>query len=191
MTAVFQRSVPGFGDLSVRPVELPADAELLHGWVTAPRARFWQMQGAIRDDVRAAYSDIEAAPHHDAFVGLVDGAPQFLVERYDPAGDPVARVYDVRPGDVGMHLLVGPADVPRSGFTTEVMRTVLAFLFSDPSAQRVVVEPDVANTAVQAVNARVGFRPCRVVDLPTKRALLSTCTRAEFTATLTPDRTPA
>ena len=182
--AVAVSSVPGLGDVRLRPVVPADDGPLLHAWVTAPRARFWQMQGATVDDVVRAYAEIDASPHHDAFLGEVEGRPQFLMERYDPAHDPVGTVLDVRPGDVGMHLLVGPTDTPVPGFTTAVMRTVLAVLFRDPAAQRVVVEPDAANTAVHALNARVGFVVHGVVELPGKRALLSTCTRAQYAATL-------
>ncbi|MPQ98230.1 GNAT family N-acetyltransferase [Modestobacter sp. I12A-02628] len=188
---VFTRDVPGLGEFALRPVQVGADAALLHRWVTAPRARFWQMQDCSPAQVAAAYAEIDADPTHDALLGLVDGSPQFLVERYDPAHDPVGAVYPVRPGDVGMHVLVGPADVPRPGFTTEVMRTVMAFLFDDPSTTRVVVEPDVGNTAVHALNARVGFVVHDVVDLGTKQALLSSCTRDQFTATIVPDGSPS
>jgi RimJ/RimL family protein N-acetyltransferase len=45
-----------------------------------------------------------------------------------------------------------------------------------------VVEPDVRNTAVQRLNAAVGFVPVRVVRKPEKDALLSTCTREQFEA---------
>ncbi|KQS68480.1 GNAT family N-acetyltransferase [Modestobacter sp. Leaf380] len=166
------------------PVDPAADGPLLHSWVTAPRARFWQMQGASQADVVAAYAEIDASPHHDAFLGRVEGEPVFLTERYDPAADPVSQVFEVEPGDIGMHLLVGPTTVPVPGFTLAVMRTVLAWLFDDPVVHRVVVEPDAANTAVHRLNALAGFVVVGEVELPTKRALVSTCTREQFLASL-------
>ena len=180
MTAAFSRPHPGLGEFVVRPLDVDGDLALLHGWVTAPRARFWLMQGMSAAEVAAAYREIEASAHHDAFLGLVDGVPQFLTERYAPAHDPVGRAYEVRSGDVGMHLLVGPADRPRAGFTTAVMRTVMAFLFADPAVARVVVEPDADNTAIHRLNERVGFVPGYVVDVGTKKALLSFSTRESF-----------
>lgn len=53
-------------------------------------------------------------------------------------------------------------------------------LFADPRTRRVVVEPDVSNTAVHALNEAVGFVPVREIQKPEKRALLSFCTRAHF-----------
>jgi len=79
-----------------------------------------------------------------------------------------------------MHFLVAPTDHPVHGFTRAVLTTVVRRLFEDPATTRVVVEPDVRNTAVQALNAAVGFVPDREIVKPEKRALLSFCTRERF-----------
>jgi RimJ/RimL family protein N-acetyltransferase len=55
-------------------------------------------------------------------------------------------------------------------------------LVADPATARVVVEPDVRNTAVHALNEAVGFVPEREIQKPEKKALLSFCTRADFEA---------
>ena len=106
-----------------RPVDPAADAELLHGWVTQPYARFWGMLAASVDDVREEYDGLAATGHHEAFLGLRDGVPEFLVERYRPAESPLNAVYQVQPGDVGMHLLVAPPSSSGTipGFTLGVM----------------------------------------------------------------------
>jgi RimJ/RimL family protein N-acetyltransferase len=58
----------------------------------------------------------------------------------------------------------------------------MAHLFEDPVVRRVVVEPDVRNTAVHALNEAVGFLPEREIGKPEKEALLSFCTRERFLA---------
>ncbi len=79
-----------------------------------------------------------------------------------------------------MHFLVAPTDRPVHGFTLAVIRTVMDLLLTDPATRRVVVEPDVRNDPVHALNAQVGFRVVREVELPDKRALLSVCTRPDY-----------
>jgi RimJ/RimL family protein N-acetyltransferase len=81
-----------------------------------------------------------------------------------------------------MHFLVAPADRPVHGFTHAVIVTVMELLFSDPAVRRVVVEPDVRNRAVHALNAAVGFRVSGPVILPDKEVLLSMCTREQYEA---------
>jgi RimJ/RimL family protein N-acetyltransferase len=175
-------------------VDPAADAPLLHSWVTQPYARFWGMLSATVEDVVEEYSRIAATGHHQAYLGLDGGVPAFLMERYLPGDSPLADVYEVQPGDTGMHLLVAPPPgEPQSGYTTAVMQSVMSQLFEDSQTERVVVEPDARNHKIHVLNERVGFRPERVVTLPAvdstethKEALLSFCTRADFLATLTP-----
>ncbi|MEW2404578.1 GNAT family N-acetyltransferase [Streptomyces sp. NPDC046862] len=179
---IFSATDRALGEFSLRALAPVADGSLLHRWVTHPKAVFWMMQEAALEDVVREYSAIASSAHHEAFIGLHRGKPAFLAERYDPSRVELKGLYEARPGDVGMHFLTAPSDTRIPGFTRAVIRTVMEFLLADPAVERVVVEPDVRNTAVQALNAAVGFVPEREIDKPEKRALLSFCTRAQFAA---------
>lgn len=165
-----------------RAVDPLRDAELLHSWVTHPKAAFWMMQDAKLEDVERAYMEIAADPHQHARLGLRDGEPAFLVEQYDPAHRELVGLYEAQPGDIGMHFLTPATDTPVHGFTRSVITAVMAHLFEDPATLRVVVEPDVRNQAVHALNEAVGFVPEREIRKPEKTALLSFCTRERFAA---------
>lgn len=180
MTTTFTRTDDRLGKFTLRPVDPDADGPLLHGWVTHPKARFWMMQGWDADAVTRQYRDIAASPHHEAFLGHLDEEARFLVERYDPRHDEIGAAYRVRGGDVGMHFLTAPTDAPLPGFTLAVITTVVEMLFADPATERIVVEPDVDNHAVHALNAAVGFRVVDTVTLSYKQALLSVCERADL-----------
>ncbi|MEU4604402.1 GNAT family N-acetyltransferase [Kribbella sp. NPDC023972] len=177
---IYRRFFAGIGALSLRPFDLTKDVTTLHGWVTQPYARYWGLLNASVEDVHAEYLRIENSGHHRAFLGEHDGRPAFLMERYEPADDAVGTTYDVAPGDIGMHVLVAPPQVRIPGFTGAIFETILDSLFSDPLVDRVVVEPDVRNTKIQALNERMGFRKHSVVDLPDKQAWLSFCTRDQY-----------
>jgi len=173
------------------PLNLDLDLDLLHAWVTHPRSHFWGLQGANHDRVREEYARIAANPHHHAWLGSDDdGTPLFLAETYDPAHSELAGHYPVRPGDLGMHVLVAPPTTPRSGVTSAVMRAVLDFCFADPRVDRVVVEPDVRNEAIARKNAEVGFVEEGRITLPGKVARLSFCTRSGYEMS-TPHLSPA
>ncbi len=166
--------------LTIEPLELPRDLATLHAWVTHPRSVFWGMQGASVDEVHTEYARIADDPHHEALLGRADGSPAFLMERYDPRLSPIAALTELLPGDFGMHLLVAPTDTPVPGFTAAVMRRVIVECFADPAVARVVVEPDIRNDKIAALNAAVGFRVVRPVELPDKTAAFSVCTREDF-----------
>jgi hypothetical protein len=177
---VFTHTDPALGTFTLRPVEPVSDGPLLHAWLTHPKAAYWLMQQATEAEVVAELTEIARSPSRKAFLGLHEGTPAFLTELYDPARSPVADVFEVRPGDAGMHVLVAPTDAPTPGFTRAVFDTVMALLFAERATQRVVVEPDVTNRAVHARNADVGFEVVGRVRLPDKEALLSTCTREQY-----------
>ncbi|HET7783415.1 MAG TPA: GNAT family N-acetyltransferase [Arthrobacter sp.] len=169
-----------------RCLDAEADAPLLHSWVTRPYASFWGMLSASVEDVVQEYRNIQASGHHHAVLGLDGGVPAFLMEEYLPASSPLAAVYPVLPGDVGMHLLVAPPSAaPVRGYTAAVMDAVLARLFSTPGVDRIVVEPDIRNTRIHALNQRLGFQPAGAVTLPDKDALLSFCSRDDYLAART------
>lgn len=173
------------GTVTLEPLDVDRDVALLHPWVTHPRSAYWLMQGATRDDVRSAYAAIAADPHHDAWLGRVDGVPAFLTETYDPRLRELPGHWAAEPGDVGMHVLVAPpADgtPPVPGFTSAVMAAVVRFCLDRPGARRIVVEPDARNAAIRAKNRAAGFVEHGPLDLGHKTAVLSTCTAEAFAA---------
>ena len=102
------------------------------------------MQDCDLAAVEKEFARIAADPFHDAFLGLHNGTPAFLMERYDPAHRELVGIHAAEPGDVGMHFLSAPTDTPVHGFTRAVITTVMEMLFADPDTRRVVVEPDAA-----------------------------------------------
>lgn len=168
--------------LTLEPLDVESHAGLLHRWVTHPRSVYWQMLDATVADVAAEYARIAADTHHHAHLGRADGIPAFLAETYDPFHSELRDLPELRPGDLGMHVLVAPTDSPVRGFTTAVFRTVMEHCFADPAVERVVVEPDVRNERIARLNAAAGFVVAREVSLASKTAALSFCTRAAFRA---------
>lgn len=167
---------------TLEPLVVEEHLGLLHRWVTHPRSVYWGMLGASPAEVAEEYSRIAADPHHHAHLGRADGVPQFLAETYDPVHSELAGLPELRPGDLGMHVLVAPTDAPVPGFTTAVFRAVMEFCFRDPTVRRVVVEPDVRNERIARLNAAAGFVVVREVPLAGKTAALSICTRSAFAA---------
>ncbi|MFJ2978472.1 GNAT family N-acetyltransferase [Curtobacterium sp. NPDC087082] len=161
--------------LAVEPVDPDRDAALVQSWLAHPASSWWGMGHVDVDAVRTYLADVQADPAQAAWLGRRDGVPVFLAETYDPARVLLTDVFAAEPGDVGMHLLVAPppADGRVHGLTSAVMRTVVEHCRDVLGARRVVVEPDVRNTAVHAKNAEIGFRVLREVDVDGKRALLS------------------
>lgn len=179
---LFRRN-DALGEFALRLLVPEMDAHQVQQWTCQPYARYWGMLESSVADVAEFYARLNATPGSVAYLGLFNGAPCFLLERYDPATDPVGTCYRVRPGDVGMHLLIAPAQQALHGFSLAVMRTVMAYLFSQPETARVVVEPDWRNHKIHALNRRVGFVHRRRVKIGDKTAYLAFCSREQHVAT--------
>lgn len=177
--AVHEQKVEGFGTVRLVPVDPAADADLLHGWVTEERARFWGMGDHTREQVREIYEFVGSLPTHHAYLALRDGVPAALFQTYEPDADPVGECYDVRPGDFGIHLLIAPAEGGEAvrGHTDALLTAFIGFVFGDPARLRVVVEPDARNEKALARMVRIGFELGPEIVKPEKTARLAFLTR--------------
>ncbi|MET8039352.1 GNAT family N-acetyltransferase [Micromonospora sp. NPDC005215] len=174
--------VAGLGELSLLTVAPDRHAALLHDWVTQPRNSFWGMGSHTLDEVRDIYAFVNSLRTHHAYLIMVDAEPVGLFQTYQPEADPVGERYRVQPGDVGMHLLLSPDRRIVRGLTNAVGPALARFLFRDPAAQRIVVEPDVRNHLALRRLEIEGFTFDSEIDMPDKRAQLAFLTRARFEA---------
>ncbi|WP_455813606.1 GNAT family N-acetyltransferase [Pseudomonas graminis] len=190
MSVCFEQSLPGIGNIALRPLQLEQDGVLLTRWVNHPQAHFWGMQNTSEQQVHAHYAALVAKQPDSVFIGLYRGEPAFLLERYRATEDLLADYYPARPDDIGMHILVAPTEHKISGFTWAVFQTIMAFIFTDPAVARIVVEPDIRNKKVHRLNQRAGFVEQGALSLPHKTALLAFCTREQHQTALQRDGAP-
>ncbi|WP_432057427.1 GNAT family N-acetyltransferase [Streptomyces sp. bgisy022] len=166
--AVHEQRVDGFGRVRVLPVDPSADVPLLHRWVSAERASFWGMNGLTEEQVAGIYAHMDTLDTHHAYLVLKDGAPAALLQTYEPGADRVGDCYPVRPGDIGVHLLLAPADGGRgsSGWTGGLLRAVATYVLVGLDRERIVIDPDPANEKAVARFRKEGFEAGPVVVLP-------------------------
>ncbi|MEW1644580.1 GNAT family N-acetyltransferase [Streptomyces sp. NPDC091219] len=160
--------VDGFGTVHVLPLDPRADAGTIHRWVTEERAAFWGMNGLTRAQVTEIYVHMATLDTHHAHLVLRDAEPVALLQTYDPAADRVGDCYDVRPGDIGIHLLLAPVgpDGGRPGWSSALMGALASYVLLGLDRRRVVVDPDVRNEKAIARFLRQGFVPGPRVVLP-------------------------
>ncbi|WP_243635608.1 GNAT family N-acetyltransferase [Kocuria tytonicola] len=158
---------------ALRPVNPARDAALLHEWVSAPRARFWGMNGLSVREVQEIYTYLEASPTHHAWLIELDGEPVGLFQSYEPHADPVGALYRVEPGDLGIHVLLAPVRRRRPGLTAALGRAALGQIARHGSTRRIVAEPDVSNERALSRAVAMGFELGPAVELPGKTGRLA------------------
>ena len=181
---VFSKEIIGLGVISIRPFQLETDTPMLYSWVTQPYAKYWGMLDKSVEEVHAEYQEIENNSYHHSYVGMIGSIPVFLMERYKASKDSIADYYDVQENDYGMHVLVAPVEKRISQFTWHVFSTIIDYFFSLPQVERIVVEPDVNNEKIHALNKKAGFEYQKEIELPHKKAALAFCTREMYQSAL-------
>ncbi|MFJ7301643.1 GNAT family N-acetyltransferase [Streptomyces sp. NPDC099088] len=191
--AVHEQPVEGFGTVRVLPVDPHADLDVVHAWVSAERAAYWGMTGFTRQQVLETFLHLDSLDTHHAFLAVRDGVPAALFQTYEPGADRVGECYEVEPGDIGIHLLIGPP-APGSGrlpgWSAALLDAFTAYALTGLGRRRVVVEPDARNTKAVERLTRQGFVPAGDIVLPeidlpevhlaAKHARLLFLTRASF-----------
>ena len=119
-------------------------------------ARFWSMQDHSVAQVRDFYAALcgVAMPRPGSVRTRAARLPGRVLR---PAHDQIGEHYPVRPGDIGMHIFIGPPTQRIPGFSRDVFALVMRFLFDRLNAARVVVEPDANNAKIHALNLAMGF----------------------------------
>ncbi|MGO1053580.1 GNAT family N-acetyltransferase [Crossiella sp. CA198] len=159
------------GRFTLRRLDPVLDLDLLHAWMNDPAvAEFWELARSrpeIADYLRFQSGNGYCAPS----LGLLDGVPMSYWELYDPWREGLAGHYPAEPGDIGLHLLIGPGSARGRGLGAPLLRAVTDWQFAqDQRVRRIVAEPDVRNLASIRVFERAGFACHGELELPGKRA---------------------
>ncbi|GAA1265708.1 hypothetical protein GCM10009665_63580 [Kitasatospora nipponensis] len=158
------------GELRLRLVR-PADLPLITEWMNDPAvAAFWELDGPPERTERHVLAQLEGDGASVPQLGVLEGVPVSYWEVYRVERDRLAGYYPVDPGDIGVHLLLGPAQSRGRGLGSVLLAAVAEHLLR--TSPRVVAEPDVRNVASVRAFQRAGFTRTREIDLPEKCAAL-------------------
>ena len=180
--AAYEEDLPGCGRLRLVQVAPGEDVDLIHGWVSEERARFWGMGSHTPPQIQEIYEFLDGLDTHHAYLIELAGEPMGLFQTYEPLHDPIGEAYPALPGDIGMHLLLAPASRHIPNFTPVLVSALIRFMFSDPAKDRIIVEPDARNAkAVKRLRATC-FELGPIIKLAEKDAQLAYLKRTRFEA---------
>ncbi|OBF81036.1 GCN5 family acetyltransferase [Mycobacterium sp. 852002-51163_SCH5372311] len=160
------------GNFSLRRADPHQDLELVHSWMNDPEvARFWKMPWPLHEIASYLHRQ-DTSLHSTPYLGFLNGVPMSYWEAYCADLDPLAQHYAAQEHDVGLHMLLGPAECRGRRLAAGLIRAVSTRLLSRDPRTRVVAEPDVENTRVIRILEGLGWRRAADLDLPNKRAAL-------------------
>ncbi|WP_253861832.1 GNAT family N-acetyltransferase [Mycobacterium asiaticum] len=177
---LYRRATPehdgfaGFpGTFSLRSLDLDRDLDLIHCWMNDPEvARYWKKPWS-RDRIASYLRDQQLSTHSTPYIGELNGIAMSYWELYRADLDELAKYYEARAHDIGIHMLLGPAEYRGRKLAVDLLRVISSWqLDADPLATRIVGEPDATNVRLIRAGELAGFRRLMDIELPTKRAAL-------------------
>lgn len=149
------------------------DMEWFYEWTQQPRADKWGMRGKSLGEVTDIYTYLDYLPTHTICVASVGGRPALVTHMYDPNAEELGDVFDVRHGDVGLHLITAPPSAGATRTVVSVYPDTLRLLVRAFSAKRILIEPDATNHAALALAKRMGFREVGDATMSNKQARIA------------------
>ncbi len=165
-----------------RSINLKKDLSILHKWVHAPHANFWQLS-CTTEELKKTYQSVLRNPDAHSFIGLLDEQLVCLVDCYRVQTDELGNYISASYHDAGLHLLMAPADQPVPGLSRALLKTFMRYFFSFRDAHYLYAEPDIYNHKACELLGKCGFSFIENIMLPSKAASLYLMTRKKFYAT--------
>lgn len=162
------------GTFRLVPVDTARDLPIVTRWMNDPAvAEFWELDGPPGVAEKHLRAQLDGDGRSLPCLGVLDDTPMSYWEIYRADLDPVARYYQARPHDTGIHLLIGEVRDRARGLGATLLRGVAEQVLDHrPACARVIAEPDLRNTPSVAAFLTAGFRFSAELDLPGKRAAL-------------------
>ena len=149
---------------------------MLQAWIGRPHVREWwagEEADFTPEQFRAHYLPrVMAGERVTPYIAMLEGRPIGYAQSYVAAGsgggwwdhitDPGVRGID--------QFLCEPADLNR-GLGTQLVRSMVAKLFADPSVTRIQTDPDPANARAIRCYEKAGFRAAETIVTPDGAAL--------------------
>ncbi len=162
--------------ISIRPIDLDSDLEMLHEWFHRPHAvKIWKMDWPIRQ-LEVYYRTMIAGDAAHSYIGEANGEPSYNFEVYWAVKDMVGDYYEVLPTDYGTHQFIAATD-PKKKYASPSTQCMVDYVFAQPQTGRMVGEGSTDSLASIMNKIHVGFRIEKVIEMPHKKANLNFCYR--------------
>ena len=147
------------GDFALRLVDpTGTDPEMLESWFARPHlVQTWEQEwDAERWRADAGYR--LAGDYSRPIIFSHNGVDVGYLEIYRVSRDEIARIYDVHPHDLGLHVATADPDLLGRGLVSGLIRQLAdALLDADPACPRIAVEPASTNAPMRRALVKRGW----------------------------------
>lgn len=139
--------------ITLRPAT-PADVPLLRAWDEDPAVAAsdpnsdWDYEDELGKNL----------PGRSHWIAEADGRPIGFLEITDPEKDESRYWGEMPAGFRAIDIWIGPPEMRRRGYGTQMMRQAIAGCFADPGVHTILIDPLASNVDAHRFYERLGFR---------------------------------
>lgn len=145
------------------------DLTMLHEWLNQPHVvEWWQGERPTLQEVRERHLPrVLASENVTPYIGLLDGKPFAYAQSYVALGAGAGWWEDeTDPGVRGIDQSIGHPELLGRGLGTQLVRTLVGLLFSDPQVTKIQTDPAPENLRAIRCYEKAGFRKVKTILTP-------------------------
>lgn len=145
---------------------------LLRQWLKEPHvAEFWQ-ETEDEEELRKKFLNKLPARGVVSFIISVNAKPVGYIQYYEACKVGDGWWPEAKEGTFGIDQFIGDPDLIGKGFGTEIIKTFVHQLFSQPKIKEIITDPESKNKRAIRVYEKVGFKAVGEIKTPGGDALL-------------------
>lgn len=173
---MFSKYIEGIGRIQLRHVKIEDDLPIIYQWLNDLKYNCTYKYYTLKD----LYNEYEKLVHYsqrDIYMGLLDGEPIFLMDKFKSINDEISKQYTAKESDYGMRFLIAPTNEVIRGFSWHVLTSIVDFFFSYIGINRIVTYLNPTENNYKGLFEKVGFEYLKQATVSHKQVDLFICYR--------------
>jgi RimJ/RimL family protein N-acetyltransferase len=163
MNETFEKNLPH--KISFQPLN-QTHLNQLCKWLNNPHVKEWWNDNLTPEEIKIKYQQRINDPIVVSFIIYLDDKPLGFIQYYhaDKVGD--GWWPDETAGTVGIDQYIGETDYINKGYGTQIIRSFIEKLFSNPDIKKIIVDVDPNNHRAIRCYEKAGFKFVKEMNTP-------------------------
>lgn len=142
----------------------------IYDWIQKPHVKQWWLDSNIWPEFKQKFESKLKSPYRACFVIYIENKPVGYIQSY--IANKFPEWQSEPDGTYGMDIFIGETNYIGKGYGSRIVAQFVKELFKSPKVLRVIINPDIKNSAAIRAYERVGFRVIKEIKLSTGTELL-------------------
>lgn len=147
-----------------------SDFKKIYDWIQQPHVSKWWSDPNDWSEFKLKFQRKLESPYRSCFIIYVDDTAIGYIQSY--AANKFPEWPSEQDGTYGMDLFIGEDDYIGKGYGSRIVAQFVQELFKSPKVERIIINPDINNSAAIKAYERAGFKAVKEKKRPSETELL-------------------